>query len=59
MMKGETIMGCWGDIDLAKRWRRIKPLRDAYRKKLIAKGIHPRSLKMDKLMLRKFSSTWA
>jgi len=47
-------MCCWGYFNLSKWWRKIKPLKNAYRKKLIAKGIHPRSLKMDELMLRKF-----
>jgi len=35
-------------------YRELQKRRDVYRKKLIAKGIHPKSNKMLELMCRKF-----
>ena len=45
-----------GNEKTPEYYRDLKLRRDQYRNKLIAKGVHPRSMKMIELMCRKFKS---
>jgi len=47
-------MATIGDYCSPEWWRRRRALRKEYEKKLIAKGLDPRSLKFSDLMSRKF-----
>ncbi len=43
-----------GERNMIEWWRKHKPLKEAYRRKLIAKGVLDGSNKINELMSRKF-----